>query len=927
MNMDMKPHQSGETLDADDRTETGLGDSLDATPGDTSRRAAETSSAGSEAEPLERVDRFRLERVLGSGGMGTVWEGWDEKLQRRVALKLLRRTANPTKSERRFYREAQGLARISHPNVVPVYDVGRWHERVWIAMEYVPGKTLGEWASAAVRSRAEIIEQWIAVGRGLAAIHGAGLIHRDIKPSNILVGEDGRVRIVDFGLVKAADTHRDPEDETEEPTLDGSGDHLSGSLTEFRGFLGTPGYAAPEQQDGRQVDGCSDQFSFCVALWEALCGSRPPRQERERSGLVPLPAGVRLPKHLHHALSRGLALEARDRFADMHGLVAALMPRQRRWLAPAAAAAATAIIVGGIGIALISSDSDSDVPALPDPCAEASAAVDTIWTPERRLELTKQVDTTVSNRAAQLVDEWVEGWSSAAMTSCEDVHVRQLYSEQVQDRRGICLSRSLDSLEAFMLAVDEGSVTTTHHLIEWLGVLRDPEACLSEAVLRSDYAAVPAEFGDEIITLRRQLIGTGVRGTRDYGQRIHVAERVRDRAGEIGDKLLLGEASLALALLHTRTYELEAARADLGRTLDIGTSMHDAELTADAWSALFSLETTCVLDLQWAEWALERQVALFDEVDPGPRRRARLLHDRAHYLVFDSQLEQAEATLREALVLYEGAGLSATWERAEAMHTLGWVLSSMGRSEAALEAYEAARKIELGNSANSMREISAAKSLLNESIALYEGQERLEDARASALAGLELAIAEHGPRSELVARFHVVLAAICSGLGDHDGLRHHSQQADEISMVAFGPTNLFRVDVLSTVGVVAITDERPEAAVAAFEQALTIAQRHTSADSIQVGFAEANLAESLHAVGQQQRAASLAAHGLQILQQRLPENHPRLMPVRLMLAELELERDNPSAARGLLEQAARAVAESDSETRRTIDELLVRCGD
>jgi serine/threonine protein kinase/tetratricopeptide (TPR) repeat protein len=929
--METTPHNRRETLDGEDRTEGASNlDAPDLTPGDTFEPTLEGDSPDTpEVGPLERVDRFRLERVLGSGGMGTVYEGWDEKLQRRVALKFLRRTTNPGRSEKRFYREAQGLARISHPNVVPVYDVGRWNERVWIAMEYVPGQTLGDWAAAAPRSNEELLDKWLDVGRGLAAIHDAGLIHRDIKPSNILVGDDGRVRIVDFGLVKAADTRRDSGEvsvttpESGSRRRSSSSSQLSNDLTEVRGFLGTAGYAAPEQQDGREVDACSDQYSFCVGLWEALCGARPPRQERDRKGLVPLPVGVRLPKRLHLALSRGLALEARARFGDMHGLLAALTPPPRRWLAPTIAAVVTALFAACVGYVLSSDEVDA-LPSTDDPCAEAASPIGTIWTSERRQSLAKQVDV-VSTRATQLIDKWVDGWSNAATTSCEDVHVRQLYSEQAQDRRATCLARSLDSFEAFMLAVDEGSVTETQQLIEWLGVLRDPEACLSEAVLQSNYETVPEEFSDEIALLRRQLIGTGVSGGRNYQQRIRVAESVAERAAEIGDKLLLGEAAFALGLLHSKTYEIAAARAAFGRTLDIGTVMGDAELCADAWSGMFVVEGQLEIDLPRASWVLDRQEAMFDGIEPGPGRRARLLRDRAQYYVLDSQFEKAEATQRKALQLYDSAGLEQTWDRAEAMHALGSILSKMGRNKEAFAAYDAASGIENDGSSHRGREISAAKKALDESIALVMAQKPAEG-RALAESGLELAIAQQGCCGAMVMNFHVVLAAACDQLGDRDCLRTHAEQANEISMIAFGPTSLARFDVLSAVGVVAIRDGRPDLAIPTFEQALDIAQRHTAADSDKIGLAEGNLGGALALTGQLERAASLTTHALEILQARVPDDHQTLASFFLQLANIELDRKNLDAACRSLERAAAIVPDSDTQTRSKIDQLLPRCG-
>jgi tetratricopeptide (TPR) repeat protein len=282
--------------------------------------------------------------------------------------------------------------------------------------------------------------------------------------------------------------------------------------------------------------------------------------------------------------------------------------------------------------------------------------------------------------------------------------------------------------------------------------------------------------------------------------------------------------------------------------------------------------------------------------------------------------------LREALTVYENAGLSATWERAEAMHTLGWVLSLMGRNDAALAAYAEARQIELDGSPNSARKTSAAVDLLNESIALINGGQPLV-ARDRALASLELAIAEQGPRGELVSRAHVDIAAVCDALGDLDCLRSHSEQADEISQIAVGATSLTRIDVLSSVGVAAVRDGRPQDAATAFEQALAIAQHHTAADSLQVGLAEGNLAGALHSIGQDQRAYLLAAHAVETLEKHLPDNDASFVPALLVLAELEVDRNEFDAARRTLARVAAIVPSDDIETHRTIDELLTRCGE
>jgi serine/threonine protein kinase len=170
---------------------------------------AETETAEGGREPgravLGRgdvVDKFIIVAELGAGGMGVVYEAYDPGLDRKVALKLLRTDAGGDGPRARLLREAQAMARVVHPNVVTVYEAGRWQDRIFLAMEKVSGGTLRAWEAAA-RPWQEIVAAFAQAGRGLAAAHDAGLVHRDFKPENVLVGDDGRVRVTDFGLVGA----------------------------------------------------------------------------------------------------------------------------------------------------------------------------------------------------------------------------------------------------------------------------------------------------------------------------------------------------------------------------------------------------------------------------------------------------------------------------------------------------------------------------------------------------------------------------------------------------------------------------------------------------------------------------------------------------------------------------------------------------
>ncbi|HHH29550.1 MAG TPA: serine/threonine protein kinase, partial [Polyangiaceae bacterium] len=280
--------------------------------------------------PGDRLGRYEIRACAGIGGMGVVYEAYDPELDRRIALKVLR-PHHRGEGSRRLSREARALAKLSHPNVVSVFDVGSEGDRVFIAMELIDGSTLREWLDE-VRSRAEVLEAFIEAGRGLAAAHERGLVHRDFKPDNVLVGEDGRVVVTDFGLAR----HRFVSD-TDDVTRDGA-------------IVGTPAYMAPEVRSGGDVDARSDQFSFAVALYQALHGHLP-RVD------LPLMQGARsaqLGWRLRRVLRRALDGDPSKRFRTMDALVEEL----ERCRAPRRGPAilAVAATVGSLAVAATSTD-------------------------------------------------------------------------------------------------------------------------------------------------------------------------------------------------------------------------------------------------------------------------------------------------------------------------------------------------------------------------------------------------------------------------------------------------------------------------------------------------------------------------------------------------------------------------------------------
>ena len=310
---------------------------------------------GGDVEPV-RIGRFTVVRKLGSGGMGVVYMAYDEQLDRRVAVKLLR-GATSSEAGLRFEREAQAMARLSHPNVVAVHEVGVHHGETFVAMEFVDGQDLRAWLAAEPRTWSEIVAVFRQAGEGLVAAHEAGVIHRDFKPDNVLLGKDGRVRVADFGLAHGFGEALELPDDLPPTMSDESQRRLELELTRTGALMGTPAYMPPEQYAGHRTDERGDQFSFCVALWEALYGARPfvGADLRELSvaigeGRVAAPPTEReVPAWLHAIVLRGLARAARDRWPSMRALLDAIgddpRVRQRK--------IATRVAVGLGGVALI----------------------------------------------------------------------------------------------------------------------------------------------------------------------------------------------------------------------------------------------------------------------------------------------------------------------------------------------------------------------------------------------------------------------------------------------------------------------------------------------------------------------------------------------------------------------------------------------
>ena len=432
-------------------------------PEESHERALTTKGDPGELPAGHTLGRYVVAKRIGRGGMGVVYLAFDNDLERRVALKVLRPEgtfgSDTGELRTRMLREAQAMAKVSHPNVVAVYDVGSFGEQIFVAMEYVRGGTLRAW-SQTPRATKAILSLYRQAGRGLEAAHRAGILHRDFKPENVLVDDQGHVKVVDFGLARLDD--REPRapsrGHVSHVALDETGvNHrigLGANLTSAGQVIGTPAYMAPEQLRGEKVDPRTDQFSFCVALYEALCGARPFGEGMEglakatTGTIVPLAAESKLPRGVRQALRRGLSADPDSRFASMTELLEAIeraMARPKLWLGVLALAAVGA---AAAGVAIRMSAPGAQ-------CRGGEAELAGVWDEPRRAAVRSAFEATrvpyadgAFREVERALDGYVATWVSMRRDACEATMVRGEQSGELMDLRMACLQERSVGLRA-----------------------------------------------------------------------------------------------------------------------------------------------------------------------------------------------------------------------------------------------------------------------------------------------------------------------------------------------------------------------------------------------------------------------------------------------------------------------------------------------
>jgi eukaryotic-like serine/threonine-protein kinase len=447
---------------------------------------------------LPQVERYALLEKLGAGSMGVVYAAYDSVLDRKVALKVLPETKLGERHRDQLLSEARALARLSHPNVVPVYDVGETAGRIFFAMEFIRGQHLADWLKTQ-REVSHIAAMFKDVALGLAAAHLAGLTHRDVKPHNLLVGDDGRIRVADFGLaIESKVVSTEAESSTE--------------------FAGSPAYMAPEQLRSEAVDARTDQFGLCVTFYEAFHGTRPfGKHGSSETMLAAIKAGPQagaksLPAWLSAAIDRGLSLSPSDRFVDCTALANALTPpakSARRWWLMGAAV--TALIAAIVVVVVNRSAHHQAATLAPPSCDAVAAALDAAWTPQAKAKVSAALAKSSAENALRLVDRldaYATSWRTARNAACHSARIDHSWPSELEPMAERCLTSRLRGLERTIdaLGTDEAAAKNPRSTISALRTVRpctDPDYLRSAGEIAADptMRAQLAALDDQIESL------------------------------------------------------------------------------------------------------------------------------------------------------------------------------------------------------------------------------------------------------------------------------------------------------------------------------------------------------------------------------------------------------------------------------------------
>jgi tetratricopeptide (TPR) repeat protein len=867
----------------------------------------ETVSMASLTKGME-FGRYKIVHRVGSGGMGTVYSALDPTLDRTVALKVLHDKVESADAEQRLLREAQAMARLSHPNVVTVHDAGMKDGRPYVAMEFVEGYDLRTWLRREKREWREIIDQFVAAGDGLAAAHAAGLIHRDFKPGNVMVGSDGRVRVTDFGLARAADAADWEAPGTSPaslamPVADAeSSSPLETPLTQAGTVLGTPAYMAPEQALEGRADHRSDQYAFCVSLYVALFGMHPLGEfsnlpefiaQLETNDVRPPPADHQIPARIVTAIMRGLSRSPEDRFPDMEALLDTLRfdpaQRRKRWLVAGVGIAAAAAVIGIVSYTIYRKQL----------CGAGNSHVAAVWNADRRAELEEHFVSVAEGLGSEAIaavasrlDDYTVRWTVVHREACVATRIREEHSEALLDRQMACLRRRLretDHLLALFAAGGRDLVTSALDAVVGLDV---PEVCADSTALverlplPEDEAtrAALTELEDRLAAANAEKL------TGDYETALQRLTELAPQARELGYPPTLAEVMILKGYVESALGQAEDAERSLREAFGAAEQGRDDRAGAVAASNLMWVTGYLQGRFEEADRWSDLAAAKIERLGGDEPVAADYADNRSQVLIQAGRHREAIESQKQALELITRINGPESLDAAMAMSTMGHALSSIGDYKAAVDYYEKSIALKeaqvgpdhpsLGFTATSLAQAYAglseyekAAELSRRALAILErafgsddpqlavslnnlaysleGLEQFDEARAIHERSIDIVSRSWGPDHPQIAISLLNLSSLEKQAGDFEAALDASQRAGEILTATFGTEHPLYAYAANNTGVFLMETGQPAQGVVYLEKALAI-RIASDTDPVLIAVTRFNLGRALWEAGQRE---------------------------------------------------------------------------
>ena len=876
------------------------------------------------------VGRYVVLNPLGAGGMGVVYAAYDPQLDRKVALKLLHIeavsrsgvTQSRVDGHTRLLREAQAMARLRHPNVVSVHDVGSYGERVFIAMEFVEGSTLKSWLRSHPRTRKEVLAVFVQAGRGLQAAHDAGLVHRDFKPDNVLVSTAGQAQVLDFGLAKSTEDGAESPGQTSRGELElaSSLNSLSRELTQQGAVMGTPAYMSPEQHMGLPTDARTDQFSFCVALYEALYGTPPfPADSLPTLALAvvtgkvaeaPRESQARVPVWLRKVLLKGLLTDPAQRHPSIAALIDELTrdpsSTRRRWLYAAAAVAAIAVGVGGYAQYLASSEQR---------CADAEQGLTGVWDHKVR-EATRDAFLAASEsgfaedtwqRVARTLDAYTTAWVGLQTAVCSATYIDHTQSVELWHLQSACLARRLSEVQAVTEVFRQPDAAVVERAVEIVAGLSDLRTCTDEDALT--HALVPPadlQTRTAVDAVRVRLDSAKMRERAGkYGPGLEQARSAALEARALAYPPVLAEALVVEGNLLKESGDTRGAETTLEAAIVAAAEGKHAVAGAEGWVALIDLVGNVQAQYQRALDLRLAGDAAIAWAGGDPRLRARLLITIGRVLHNQARFDAAIEVIRQALAIEEDLpGDAGTDARAlaiaDALAALGTAYNSKGEFEAAddnLRRVLASRRHTLGPDHPLVA--SSLHDLGNNDYALGrydDAEEHLGEAQAIRTRVL-------GKQHSRVADTENSLGAVEYARGKFAAAREHYARALKIREVALGPEHPNTASSWVNLGNADMMANELEKARANYERALTIQQKTLGPDHPNVAYSLTNIGLVLRNQGKLVESLDFYEKALKIRERAFGSENADVAYNLDNLGEIQAEHGQHAAAIAYQERA------------------------